>query len=405
MSKWEERRLGEVVKINPETLSVSKYSGNIQYIDISSVNQGTLSGYKIYDINEAPSRARRIIRPNDMIYSTVRPNLKAYYYMKDNCPQNAIASTGFAVIRSTKKSDSRFIYYLVTENSFVDYLTMVAKGSAYPAVDTNDFKRAKIKLPPISIQRKIADILSAYDDLIENNNRRIELLEKTVQYLYKEWFVRFRFPNNKRAKFENGLPQGWEVVKLGDEIDITSSKRVYLSDYVESGIPFYRSKEIIQLGNGEAITEPLYISQEKYNEFKSKYGAPQENDILITSVGTIGVSMLVDNSTFYFKDGNLTWLRSNSKPEFALYLYLWLNSSYGKQQLLSSTIGTSQSALTIENLRRNKVIKPSNDIMKSFYKIISPIILEKRNIQTQNQNLIKQRDLLLPRLMSGKIEV
>ena len=123
MSKWEETRLGELIEINPETLSVSKYTGEIKYIDIASVNTGSLEGYTTYEISDAPSRARRIIKDKDIIFSTVRPNLKAYYFVK-NAPPNAICSTGFAVLRAKKGVNSRFVYSLVTENSFVDYLTL-----------------------------------------------------------------------------------------------------------------------------------------------------------------------------------------------------------------------------------------------------------------------------------------
>lgn len=406
MNKWEEKRLGDIVTVNPKMISKNNFCGEIQYIDISSVNQGKLKGYKIYDINDAPSRARRSIRPNDIIYSTVRPNLKAYYYVKRDCPNNAIASTGFAVIRSNKEADSKFIYYLITENSFIEYLSIVAKGTAYPAVDSNDFKNAKVKIPELSTQKRIANILSVYDELIENNNRRIEILEKVSQDLYKEWFVRFRFPGYRETKFKNGIPEGWMIEKLGAVVNITSSKRVYLSDYVSEGVPFYRSKEIIQLSNGKVISDTLYISNEKYNEIKNKYGVPKKNDILLTSVGTIGIPMLVsNNNSFYFKDGNLTWIQSSLKERIAIYLYLWIKSEGGYQQLLSSTIGTSQSALTIEKLKNIKILKPSEDIILKFSSLASNFIEEINNLQTQNINLIKQRDLLLPRLMSGKLRV
>lgn len=404
MTKWEEKRLGDLVEINPETLSLSKYNGNIQYIDISSVKEGTLDKYTNYSIFDAPGRARRIIKPNDIIFSTVRPNLKAYYYVKQ-CPENAICSTGFAVLRAKSIANSRFVYSLITEQSFINYLSLVAKGSAYPAVDTNDFKKAKISIPPLPIQEKIADILSTYDDLIENNNRRIALLEKSAQDLYTEWFVRFRFPGHEKAKFEGGLPVGWSVKRLGQIVDITSSKRVYLSDYVESGIPFYRSKEIIQLSEGQSILEPLYISEKAYNNFNNKFGSPQKNDILITSVGTIGKSYLSDGHVFYFKDGNLTWLKTSACPKLAILIYSWLNTDFGKQVLMSSTIGTSQSALTIENLKKIKLIIPNDKILFDFFKIVTSIKDSKSLLSKTNQNLKKQRDLLLPRLMSGQLEV
>jgi len=178
-----------------------------------------------------------------------------------------------------------------------------------------------------------------------------------------------------------------------------------MSDYVEEGIPFYRSKEVIQSASGQVLTEPLYISIDKYNELKNKFGAPKENDILITSVGTIGASFLVDKRVFYFKDGNLTWLQSGMKPEIALYIFMRLNSDMVKNTLLSSTIGTSQSALTIENLKRIKVIQPDDKVLEMFFVKVMPFVEQKRNLQSQSQNLARQRDLLLPRLMSGKLEV
>jgi len=192
---------------------------------------------------------------------------------------------------------------------------------------------------------------------------------------------------------------------LGDIINITSSKRIYLSDYVDEGVPFYRSKEVIQLAGGQAVSEPLFIERDKFNSLKDRFGVPLENDILITSVGTIGFSYLVDKSEFYFKDGNLTWLQSGVLPERALYLYQWLNSDEGKNSLLSSTIGTSQSALTIENLKKIKLVLPDDNVLTAFYEITKGFVRLSRCLQQKSQNLVRQRDMLLSRLMSGKLEV
>ena len=108
MSEWIEKRLGEMIYINPSSLS-SNHAGIIQYIDISSVERGKLLGYTEYDFSEAPGRAKRIIKNGDTIISTVRPNLRAYWYVQ-NCPNNAIASTGFAVIRVKGNNNGKFIY-------------------------------------------------------------------------------------------------------------------------------------------------------------------------------------------------------------------------------------------------------------------------------------------------------
>lgn len=278
-------------------------------------------------------------------------------------------------------------------------------SSTRGSITTTSLKNLSFKYPDLSTQQSIVDILWGYDSLIEANNRRIELLEQTAQELYKEWFVRFRFPGYENVKFEDGIPEGWDIKRIVDLFDITSSKRVYLADYVDAGIPFYRSKEIIQLSQGQAITEPLYISNAAYENFKSKYGAPEKNDILITSVGTIGVSYLVDGHEFYFKDGNLTWIKSGSNKALSLFLFQWLNSQSGKQQLLQSTIGTSQSALTIENLKKIKLLVPTKALIEDYYQKAHFMLEQKSALQMNNRNLAVQRDMLLPRLMSGKLEV
>ncbi len=303
-------------------------------------------------------------------------------------------------------TDGGYLYYLLSTNAVKYDIANRAYGVANQLnVSPKDIKSIKWCFPDIQKQRRIADVLSAYDDLIENNNKRIALLEKAAQELYKEWFVRFRFPGHENTKFVNGLPEGWEIKPLGEITDIGSSKRVYLSDYIANGVPFYRSKEIIQLSEGQDISEPLYISDEVYKNFQKKFGAPRKYDILITSVGTIGRSYLSDGHAFYFKDGNLTWLKTCNSPELATMIYCWLNCEQGKQTLSLLTIGTSQSALTIENLRKIKIVIPVPQILNFFAEKVMNINNQKDYLKKQKQNLIKQRDLLLPRLMSGKLEV
>lgn len=311
-----------------------------------------------------------------------------------------VDTTYYAIVNKDK-ADTYFLYYLLNHLD----LSGLDSGTSIPSMTARTYYAIKIDLPDLTTQKRIANILSVYDDLIEANNRRIELLEQTAQELYKEWFVRFRFPGYENAKFEDGIPEGWDIKRIVDLFDITSSKRVYLADYVDAGIPFYRSKEIIQLSQGQAITEPLYISNAAYENFKSKYGAPEKNDILITSVGTIGVSYLVDGHEFYFKDGNLTWIKSGSNKALSLFLFQWLNSQSGKQQLLQSTIGTSQSALTIENLKKIKLLVPTKALIEDYYQKAHFMLEQKSALQMNNRNLAVQRDMLLPRLMSGKLEV
>ena len=150
----------------------------------------------------------------------------------------------------------------------------------------------------------------------------------------------------------------WKKVKLGDCCEITSSKRIFFSEYVESGIPFYRSKEIIEKGKGEEISHPLYISKAKYDEIKGKYGVPQKGDLLLTAVGTLGIPFVVkDDSPFYFKDGNLVWLKHFQDID-PIFLYFWIKSENVYNALYNIAIGSAQKALTIAAIKGYEIPLP-----------------------------------------------
>lgn len=145
----------------------------------------------------------------------------------------------------------------------------------------------------------------------------------------------------------------WKEYKLGDIAEITSAKRIFYSEYVPTGVPFYRSKEIIDRYNKREVATELYISEQRFADIKDKYGVPQKDDILLTSVGTLGIPYLVnEKDRFYFKDGNLTWFRQIDKKKIDVqYLFIWLQSKVGKQKLDEITIGSTQPALTIAGLK------------------------------------------------------
>jgi type I restriction enzyme S subunit len=154
------------------------------------------------------------------------------------------------------------------------------------------------------------------------------------------------------------LSDGWETRTLKDVCDITSSTRIYRREYVKRGVPFYRGKEIIQKANNEEISNPLCISQKRYQEIRRKHGVPKPGDILLTSVGTLGVPYVVESGErFYFKDGNLTWFRDYSEID-ELFLYYWLISPQMKDQINASHIGVAQPALTIAGLKSFKIDLP-----------------------------------------------
>ena len=164
----------------------------------------------------------------------------------------------------------------------------------------------------------------------------------------------------------------WETIKLGDCCEITSSKRIFYSEYTDHGVPFYRSKEIIECSQGQSISEPLYITNQRYDEIKDKFGVPVAGDMLLTSVGTIGIPYIVkETDEFYFKDGNLTWFRNFTNKLCAQYLYYWVTSKEGTGVLNNTTIGSSQKALTISALKNIEITVPPIENQRRIADILS----------------------------------
>ncbi|HGO1473576.1 TPA: restriction endonuclease subunit S [Staphylococcus aureus] len=171
---------------------------------------------------------------------------------------------------------------------------------------------------------------------------------------------------------------------LGELCEIKSSKRIYAKDYVKKGIPFYRSKEIIEKSNGSNISQNLYIDNKKFEEIKKKYGVPEKGDLLLTSVGTLGIPYIVGNEKFYFKDGNLTWFNKFNSLLSQEYLFYWFKSKEGISEINRITIGSTQKALTIKNLKELRITLPSKKNQIKITNLIKKIELK---IET-NQNII-----------------
>ncbi len=285
-------------------------------------------------------------------------------------------------------NDERFAFYLLHTLDFIS----LNGGGAVPSLNRNFLSSINVNIPPHSIQRKIASILSAYDDLIENNLKRIKLLEEKA-------FLRYKGIVREEQKIKK--------VPLSQLATVTSSKRIFLADYVEEGIPFYRSKEIITKSNFESIEKPLYITEERYSDIKEKFGVPVSGDLLITSVGTIGFVHLVndDDGDFYFKDGNLIWIKNLLQQNLAYFLFFKFRTPEFKEMLNSVAIGSSQKALTIETIKKIEIEIPSDDSLIEFNQETKTIIKFIYNLQKQNTKLREARDILLPKLMNGQIEV
>jgi len=196
------------------------------------------------------------------------------------------------------------------------------------------------------------------------------------------------------------IPVEWEVKHLDDISELTSSKRVHLSDYVDIGIPFYRGKEITLLKKNETVDDLLYISKEQYNKIKNQFGIPLKNDILITAVGTLANTYRIPNDNpFYFKDGNLIWLKGISENSIFIDYML----GFHKKQILDSAIGSSQKALTIKELKKIKIQLPPLKEQEKIADILSTADEKIDAIEGQIQKAETLKKGLLQKLLSEGI--
>ncbi len=394
-------KLKEFFELNP-TQNTNRHKDFINYIDTASVENGVLTNIEFLSCN-FPSRAQRIVKYDDILYSTVRPNLRHYYHYRKNY-DHLVASTGFVLIRNKNAENysTRFLFYYLSSNSVVKHLSNIAElsQSTFPSFSPKDL--GKIDLPELTIEKqtKIASILSAYDDLIENNNKRIKILEQIAENLYKEWFVRFRFPGHETAEFENGIPKEWNRDKIHTYYNTCSGGTPNRGneEYFENGVyPWVKTGEIKDC---VIIDTEEYITQEAVKKSSAKI-LPSKSLAMAMYGVNIGLLAYLD-AGFTCNQACCVFVDKRNFSSIN-YLYQYLKSI--REYLLSISFGAAQQNISQEIIRKIKIIMPSNEIITAFEKQIDNIYGEIRILLVKNKNLTVQRDLLLPRLMSGKLEV
>lgn len=298
-----------------------------------------------------------------------------------------------AIIRAKKPKLQDFIYYALSLPSFRKYTEVVGYGAAQPNISSSSIGKYNfLSVSNERVQHRIASILSTYDSLIENNTKRIRLLEKMAENLYKEWFVRFRFPGHENVEMENGLPKGWKMTNLFDVADVTygfAFKSNKFCDNAELN-PVVRIRDIQENHTNTYTDEQC---EDKYLIGK--------NAILIGMDGIF--HMCLWNGERAYMNQRVVMLNSKEKGvcNYLLYLAIRPQIKYWEQVIS----GTTVAHLGDKHLRKVKVLLPEKAILEKANSIISRAMDEKNILQHQNSLLARQRDLLLPRLMSGKLEV
>jgi type I restriction enzyme S subunit len=295
------------------------------------------------------------------------------------------------IVRTNEKADLYYILYLLNNSDISGYIT----GAAQPKLSQGSLNKIKISLPSLPLQRRIASILSSYDNLIELNTRRIKLLEQMAENLYKEWFVRFRFPNYQNTPIENGIPKGWRKGQLGEIVNFLNGFAFKSETFVDCAPYKVVTIKNVQDGKFDGINVD-YI--EEVPKRMPQYCNLLQGDILLSLTGNVGRVCIVLGSN-YLLNQRVAKLTSDH-PHFTYCLF---RTDTIFNTLNSIAYGTAQLNLSPIKAARLKMLIPPVELRNLFDKQVASLFTEIATLQTQSANLTRQRDLLLPRLMSGQL--
>jgi type I restriction enzyme S subunit len=463
-SKWYEFRLGELGTFkNGANFNKNDYGDDYPIVSVKNLFRG-----RFVTTNELDALKKGVIskideyliEEGDIVFarSSIKRSGAGQIAIVGNIPENIIFS-GFTIrfrLLDKTKVNPFFLLYLFKSPIYRELFTRIATGTTISNLSQQVLSNIKVRLPNKTEQDFIVKQVNDLDTKAELCNQTNQTLEQVAQAIFKSWFIDFdpvidnalaagtnvrdfpevlqhRVEHRKQAQqradyeplpyhilnlfpsgfeqcdepligFGGWIPKGWESNSMNEIVDIASSKRVFAKDYVESGVPFFRGKEISELSQGRKINTEIFISEEKYQELEEKSGAPKQGDILITSVGTIGNTYLVkENDKFYFKDGNLTWINGYKKGFIPFYMKEWFKSVKAKNAIERIKIGTTQQAITIKGLSGLKILCPEFKLVQVFEKHAASIFDKHDANIEQIDSLNKLRDTLLPKLISGEL--
>lgn len=371
-SKWEIKKIGEVCKIISGSTPRTQESKNWTNGTYCWITPAELKGNKLISDTE-----RKI---SD--YAVKHTNLTLMpigtVLLSSRAPIGKVAITtvpmycnqGFKNLTCSELIYNEFLYYyLKSQTKRLNYL---GNGVTFKEISRKIVQDIKIPVPPIKEQQAIAEEFDTLQSLITQYREQLNEYDKLAQSIFHEMFGDV-VTNEK----------GWKNGKLNEICnEITSSKRIFAKEYKETGIPFYRIKEIIEKSKGLRMSVELYISEERYTEIKEKFCIPQKGDILITAVGSIGYSWVVDTDTpFYFKDGNVLWIKMNANQNsiFVKYMLEVLMNEFKKK--LSN--GAAYQAMTINKLEELEINKVPLPLQQQFASRIESIEAQKALVKQQ----------------------
>lgn len=394
MEKWKKIRLGDACKTNTDTYSPKEKWGFVNYLDTGNITNNTIDSIQFIDLTneKLPSRAKRKVRTDSIIYSTVRPNQHHFGIIKSQ-PENFLVSTGFAVIDvDADVLNADFLYYLLTQNTLVEALHAIAEQStsAYPAIKPSDIENLEIEIPDLAAQKKIAGILNSLDRKIAKNTEINKNLEQQAEAIFKAWFLDY-------IPWNGSVPDSWIDGKLGDFADIKrgGSPRPIQKYLSNLGLRWLKISDVTSLQTPFVIDIKDHIIEDGLK----KTVFLKEGSLVLSNSATPGIPKILDVDSC-IHDGWLYFPESKFSREY-LYLYF----KYIRQHLVNLSNGSIFNNLKTDILKNYPTILPDKETLQRFDAIVVPMFLEMQNRTRESHRLADIRDALLPKLMSGELDI
>ena len=317
-----------------------------------------------------------------------------------NIDDKGLINAQMLILRvDSREISPKFLFYYLTTRTLRGYISNFASGSAQPQIPIRDLRKIPIYLPDLDTQKKIAAILSAYDDLIENNQRRIALLEKMTEEIYREWFVRLRFPGREKVKKIKGRPERWEIDRVDSIGKVVTGKTPSTINSRYFGGPYLFIKTPDMHGNIFVYETEEVLSQDGLDSQSSQ--TIPEGSICVSCIGTGGIVSISTSKCQTNQQINSVVLRDQSDLEWAFFTLRNLRETI---QMFGST-GTTMTNLSKGKFSSLKILRPDKNIVRDYHALVKPMFVQMQSILQRTRILIRSRELLLPRLISGKLSV
>ena len=346
---WEIKKLGDVCEIarggspRPIKSFITTANDGINWIKIGDAEVGGKYIFSTKEkIRKEGIRFSRFVEEGDFLLSNSMSFGRPYILKTNGCIHD-----GWLVLKHYEKYFTQdYLYYLLSSPSVAYQFEDAARGSTVRNLNTDIVSSVLVSVPPIEEQKRLVALFDTAFEKIDKLRSNAELNLRHANALFQAALRKELEPKD-----------GWETITLQEFFDITSSKRVFQSDWKKDGVPFYRAREIVKLSKNGHVDNDLFITPEMYDAYKKKYGVPKIGDILITGVGTLGVCYLVSNNNpFYFKDGNVIWLKKTKEISSEYVVLTFLSDDVQKQ--VHSTQGAVVGTYTIEKAKSTIISIP-----------------------------------------------